>query len=391
VIPVTDRIRVLVVDDSAFMRKVVSDLLAADPEIEVIGTARDGLNALDRIRLEKPAVVTMDVEMPRMDGLTALERIMAENPVPVVMVSSLTQEGAETTVRALALGAVDFVGKPSGTISLDMARVRDDLVTKVKLAARVNPASLRRTAWHRNGPRGGWRSEPRGGRPAEPAVGQTEPAVGQTEPAAPIPPADRLVVIGSSTGGPGALHAIFPELTADSGVAYLVVQHMPAGFTRSLAERLDDLSPVRVREAADGDVPAAGTALLAPGGYHLTLTQERRVALNQGPPQHGVRPSVDVTLLSAVEVYGARCVGVILTGMGFDGAKGMAALKRAGGRTIAQDEASCVVYGMPRAVVEMGNADVVVPIEEVAAAIKAAAGRIPPVIRQEGGQRAIGG
>lgn len=373
----TERIRALVVDDSAFMRKVISDLLAADPDIEVVGTARDGLDALDQIRLEKPSVVTMDVEMPRMDGLTALEHIMAESPVPVVMVSSLTQDGAETTVRALAMGAVDFVGKPSGTISLDLARVRGELVNKVKLANRASLASLRRPAL--------WRARPRDLRRPVPAAGQqaAEQPSGK--------PADRLVVIGSSTGGPGALHAIFPDLTADGGTAFLLVQHMPPGFTRSLAGRLNELSPIRVREAVEGDVPTGGTALLAPGGYHMVLTPERAVVLNQEPPQHGVRPSVDVTLLSAVEAYGDRCVGVILTGMGFDGAKGMAALKRAGGRTIVQDEASCVVYGMPRAVVEMGNADLVVPIEEVAKAINLAAERIPPFGRDEGGQRAIGG
>jgi two-component system chemotaxis response regulator CheB len=381
VITVTERIRALVVDDSAFMRKVISDLLAADPDIEVIGTARDGLDALDKIKLEKPNVVTLDVEMPRMDGLATLEHLMAECPVPVVMVSSLTKEGADTTVEALSLGAVDFVAKPSGTISLDMAKVREEMVQKVKLASRARLSGLSRRSLWRERVRG-QKGEPPPVKPREPGQGirpgaDRAPVVGR--------PADRLVVIGSSTGGPGALHEIFPDLAADTKAGFLVIQHMPPGFTRSLAERLNEISPLSVREAVEGDVPMAGTALLAPGGYHLVLTPERSVALNQDPPQHGVRPSVDVTLLSAVELYRDRCVGAILTGMGFDGAKGMAALKRAGGRTLAEDEASCVVYGMPRAVVEMGNADRVVPLEEVAAVINQLAAGIDPKAWTDGG------
>ncbi|MHB8945499.1 MAG: protein-glutamate methylesterase/protein-glutamine glutaminase [Bacillota bacterium] len=383
---VTERLRALVVDDSAFMRKIISDLLAADPEIEVIGTARDGLEALDRIKRDKPSVVTMDVEMPRMDGLAALERIMTECPVPVVMVSSLTQDGAETTIRALSLGAVDFVGKPSGTISLDMAKVRQELIGKVKLANRVSLPSLRRSIHGHLRPRDkSWSAL--AGEPLRRSDDGPAPRSGSGPAGVPV---DRLVVIGSSTGGPGALHTVVPDLIPARGTAFLIIQHMPAGFTKSLADRLNELSAVTVREAVDGEPLTGGVALLAPGGYHLAVTPDRAVALNQNPPQHGVRPSVDVTLESALGAFGDRCVGVILTGMGFDGAKGMAALKRAGGRTIVQDEASCVVYGMPRAVVEMGNADLIVPLEEVAVAVNQSVEQIPPPGRDEGGKRAVG-
>lgn len=333
-------IRVLVVDDSAFMRKIISDLLSCDSDIVVIATARDGIDAVEKCKQLHPDVVTLDVEMPRLDGLACLERLMTECPTPTLMVSSLTQEGAATTVRALALGAVDFVAKPSGSISLDMAKVREDLVDKVKVAARANLHSVRR------------RSD------ALP-LGHGQPIKLGTS-------GRRIVCIGCSTGGPGALHEVLPRLPADLGVPVLVVQHMPPGFTRSLAQRLDELSPLRIREAAAGDHFGPGDVMLAPGGYHMTLADRDTIALNQDPPMHGVRPAVDVMLNSVIRHYGGDVVGVILTGMGFDGARTMAELHRAGGYTIAEHQSTCVVYGMPRAVVELGAADVVAPIQNVA-------------------------
>lgn len=340
-----DEIRVLVVDDSAFMRKVISDFIQQEPDLVLVGTARDGQDALEKVAALKPHVVTLDVEMPRMDGLAALREMVRRFQVAVVMVSSLTQEGAETTIKALALGAVDFVGKPSGSISLDMDKVRNDLLHKVRLAARAKVG-------HRKLP---LHLAPRNKKPALPA------------PAGPA--ADRLVVIGCSTGGPGALHQVIPRLPAQLAAGVIVVQHMPPGFTRSLATRLDELSSLSVREAADGDVIAPGVVYVAPGGAHLLVEKDGRLSINHDPPLHGVRPAVDKTLEAAVRIYGSRCLGVIMTGMGYDGAKGVMELKKAGGRVIAEHESTCVVYGMPKVVVEMGNADRVVPVTEIAAAV----------------------
>ncbi len=353
-----EKIRVLVVDDSAFMRRIISEMILSQPDMEVAGTARDGAEGLEKAASLHPDVVTLDVEMPRMDGLTALSRLMEENPRPVVMVSSLTQANAEATVRALAMGAVDFVPKPSGAISLDMHRQREELLCKVRAAARVPRDRLLRFA------RGG----PGRGRPHATLAGVTRAA-------ADVPPAagrkypgglTRVVVIGSSTGGPSALMEVVPRLSADFPAGLLLVQHMPAGFTRSLAQHLDQMSALPVREAAPGDVLCDGSCLVAPGGYHLILHRDATVSLDDGPPQHGVRPAVDVTLESVADTWGPGAVVAILTGMGFDGARGALKIKRSGGQVLAQDEASCVVYGMPRAVVEIGAADRVVPLGEIA-------------------------
>lgn len=331
-------IRVLVVDDSAFMRKRISDLLATDPGVQVVGAARDGLDALDQVGRLLPDVVTLDVEMPGLNGLEALARIMANHPRPVVMVSSLTQRGTDATVRALAMGAVDFVPKPSGPVSLDLHRVRDELVRKVKAAARVPVGSLRSEA-----------------RPA-----------GATVPAASPDPGGRriagsraltgLVVVASSTGGPGALYRLLQPLPPGLKAGLLVVQHMPPAFTRSLAAHLDQVSRLTVREAAAGDRPADGLALVAPGGTHLVLTPAGNVQLDSGPPRHGVRPAADVTLDSIPESLWRRTLVVVLTGMGMDGARGAKRLHDRGAEVWAQDEASSVVFGMPRAVAELGVA-----------------------------------
>lgn len=340
-------IRVLVVDDSAFMRKVIANLLESDPGFKVVGTASNGVEALQRVEALAPDVVTLDVEMPKMDGLTALKEMVGRHRARVVMVSSLTQEGAETTIRALAAGAVDFVPKPSGSVSLDMHRVGDDLRRKVKAAAQARVRVPSRV----------------GPPPADP------PAPGSHERPASGNRSRRVVVIGCSTGGPGALHEVIPRLPGDLGAAVLIVQHMPPGFTRSLAQRLDELSAIRVREAQPGDLLTDNTAFVAPGGYHMTVDGEGRIALDQEPPLHGVRPAVDRTLVSVAQRYGRAALGVIMTGMGYDGAKGIAELKRTGGRAIAEAESTCVVYGMPRVVVEMGHADRVAPLAEIPKAI----------------------
>lgn len=341
------KIEVLVVDDSAYMRKVISNLLQSDENITVVDTARDGLDALDKIKQWKPDVVTLDVEMPKLNGLSALERIMKECPTAVIMLSSLTQEGSDTTVKALTMGAVDFVAKPSGAISIDIHKVKEDLLTKIKVAAKASLTTLRSSS-------AAVRSWPA---PAAPVV---QPGVMRAS--AP----QKLVVIGSSTGGPNALQQVIPRLPGNLPAAVLVVQHMPPGFTASLANRLNDSSPLEVCEAKEGDVLQTGKVYVAPGGHHMVLNSKTTIGLNQDPPVHSVRPAVDVTLESAVNYYGPKMVGVILTGMGYDGSKGMTALKKAGGKTVAQDEATCVVYGMPRVVVEMGKADKVLPVQNIA-------------------------
>lgn len=340
------RITVLVVDDSAFMRRVLSDILASQPDIEVVGTARDGVEALEKVASLDPDVVTMDVEMPRLDGLGALERIMAESPRPVVMVSSLTQAGAEATVRALASGAFDFVTKPSGGGPAEIFRAREELWRKVRLAARAGKERV-------------WRREavPRPARSPAPRA------------AAPRGGLSRLVVIGASTGGPSALMEVIPRLPEAFPAGILLVQHMPPGFTRSLAQHLDAAGPLPVREARDGEALCDGACLVAPGGRHATVDDQGRVVLMDTPPQHGVRPAVDVALEGIPERWARQAVVVILTGMGVDGARGARRIRDLGGRVIVQDEATSVVFGMPRAVVDAGAADMVLPLGEIAGAL----------------------
>lgn len=344
-------IRVLVVDDSAFMRRLVSDAIAAQPDMELIGVAINGLDALVKVERLQPDVVTLDVEMPEMDGLTALRHLMARYPRPVVMLSSVTQQGAITTLRALSIGAVDFVAKPSGAISLDYRPLMDELLHKIRVAARAKVRS------------------PLPGASARPAAVRAPTDFRHISGSARF---DKLVVIGSSTGGPRALGTLIPALPADTRAAYLVVQHMPAGFTKSLADRLDSASHLAVREAVHGDQLSAGVVLVAPGDLHLRISPIGRVELDNGPRVHGVRPSIDVTLASVVERFGKHALAVILTGMGSDGADGAVALHAAGGAVLAEDESTCVVWGMPRAVFERGIVDRVVPLDRMAEAIAAA-------------------
>jgi two-component system chemotaxis response regulator CheB len=344
------KIRVLVVDDSLFMRRMMSDLLSRDPELEVVGTARDGQEGLEQARQLKPDVITLDVEMPVMDGITMLERLMAEQPTPVVMVSSLTQEGAEITLRCLERGAVDFVPKPSGAVSLDLYKVSSQIIEKVKAAARVPRHRLTLT---------------QGQRLPTPQDGGSKPSG--------LPHRERgdapLVVIGASTGGPRALSTLISQLPQELVAPMLIIQHMPEGFTRSFAERLDRLSHLHVREAQEGDRLQPGVAYLAPGGVHLRLQPDGRLHLSQEPPLHGVRPAVDITLLSIAEHYRGKVVVAILTGMGSDGAMGVRMLHAKGARILAEDESSCVVFGMPRAAIQTGCVHRVVPIEQMANAL----------------------
>jgi two-component system chemotaxis response regulator CheB len=340
---------VLVVDDSAFARVVISREISSDPEVEVVGTAVDGIDAVEKIKNTRPDVVTLDIEMPRMDGMSTLKKVMAECPTPVIVLSRLTTEDAETTIRALEAGAIDFVPKSPLASSGRISRPAGSLVEKIKLASRVDVRRLTETSsWKK--PR-----ELNGSRPKhDPWRARSRPRP-QT-----------VVVIGSSTGGPKALCELVPDLPGDLPAALLIVQHMPAGFTGSLARRLDQLGQIRVKEAESGDAIRPGQALVAPGGYHLMIGSADTVTLNGSvPARHGLRPAVDVTMESAAGAYGASCIGVVLTGMGCDGRDGAATINRAGGRVIVQDEASSVIYGMPRIVVESGRADRVAPLSDI--------------------------
>ena len=348
--------RVLVVDDSAFMRKVISDMIAQDPVLEVAGTARDGLDALEKIKRLRPDVVTLDVEMPRKDGLETLRDVMRSQPVPVIMLSSMTQSGAKATIDALALGAVDFVAKPSGPISLDIEQVQEELIRKIKAAAlaRIHPTPIRRG------------SREVGYQPtAEQRASFRLSAVSSGG-------AKSIVAIGASTGGPRALEAVIRQFPPDLPAGVLVIQHMPPGFTRSMAERLDQISSITVKEAEEGDRIRAGVAYVAPGDYHMVVSKDGVLHIVQTPPVNYVRPSVDVTLLSLPSVYSDQLVGVILTGMGKDGAAGMARIKAGGGVTIVQDESTSTIYSMPRAVVENDDADFILPLGQIGdAAVRA--------------------
>lgn len=310
--------RVLVVDDSAFIRHIVSRTLNAQPDIEVAGMASDGIEAIEQARRLKPDVITLDVEMPRMDGLRALEILMRELPVPVVMLSSLTKEGAPATIRALELGAVDFVTKPA-TRATGVGGIEEQLLLAVRAAAHARIRPFRALPVARPGTAG--------------AV--AKPPLAQGRPLTRV--ADRVLAIGCSTGGPRALMEVIPHLPGDLPAAVLVVQHMPAGFTKSLAERLDQASALTVKEAEEGDVPAPGLVLLAPGGRHMALDSRGRVALNDQPPVHGVRLAVDILFASLPPVFGRRIVAAVLTGMGSDGAEGAVQLQAAGGRVLVED------------------------------------------------------
>jgi two-component system chemotaxis response regulator CheB len=337
------KLRVLVVDDSAVMRRMLTDLLSKDPGIEIVGTASDAYIARSKILRLQPDVLTLDVEMPRMDGLTFLEKLMAAHPMPVVMVSSLTQHGGEATLRALELGAVDFVPKPFPDVVARMPEVVPEILEKIKAAG---GARFRRPV-----------------RPIAPAPRRVFPPAGRPA----IGPQVRLVAVGASTGGTEAIREFLMDMPADSP-GIVIVQHMPEQFTRVFAERCDKLCTIRVKEAEDGDRVLQGHALIAPGNHHLRLRRDGtsyRARLDQGPPVNRHRPSVDVLFHSVAEAAGGGAVGVILTGMGADGAEGLLAMKRAGARTIAQDEASCVVFGMPREAIEIGAVDHVLPLAKI--------------------------
>ena len=338
---------VLVVDDSAFMRKIVAELIDASGEFRVVGTARNGFDALKQIHALEPAIVTMDIEMPELDGLQALGYIMSEHPRPVVMLSAADGAGSELTLRALELGAVDFVRKPSGPISLDLGSVKVRLLEALRAASVVNLEGVR-------------------------MLGRLRSVTPSVAGAASGRVARRVVVIASSTGGPRALAEIAPALPRKLDAAIAIVQHMPPGFTRSLAQRLDGVCPLAVSEAEDGEPLLHDHVYIAPGGLHMRIAARPSgpvLVLDREAPIWGVRPSADPLFRSAAEVFGADVIGVVLTGMGRDGAAGLRAIRDAGGGAIVQDRESSVINGMPQAALTLAGADRIVPLGAIAATI----------------------
>lgn len=337
-------IRVIVVDDSALIRTLLSEIINREPDLEVVATAPDPYVAREKIKELDPDVLTLDIEMPRMNGLDFLEKLMRLRPMPVVMVSSLTEAGAGATMRALELGAVDFVAKPQGDVKDGLLAMAEDLTEKIRAAARAHVRRL---------------------------VVLPKPAAGE---AAPRPKAagythDSVIAIGASTGGTEAIKDVLVDLPPNSP-PIVITQHMPPGFTKTYAERLNRLSQVDVKEAEHGDRLLAGRAFVAPGHAHLSVARRQGTfvaELSDAPPVNRHRPAVDVLFHSVAELYGPRATAVILTGMGRDGAAGIAAIKARGGYTIAQDEQSCVVYGMPKAAVEAGGILQVAPLGKIAA------------------------
>ncbi|GFZ83996.1 chemotaxis response regulator protein-glutamate methylesterase [Paenibacillus marchantiophytorum] len=360
---------ILVVDDSVFMRKIISDLISENPQYQIIGTAKNGQEAIEQVKLLRPDAVTMDIEMPVMNGLDALQRIMAEQPTPIIMLSSLTEEGASETIKALEWGAVDFIRKPSGSISLDLYKVKQLLHEKLHMAVRTKMRSF----------------QPVQQKPLSSRLNTSPtPSVFERSKASAMKPPDvkagaaegsthfnHLVAIGTSTGGPRALHQVISNIPAGFPAPILIVQHMPPNFTKSLAQRLNDISQIKVVEAAEGDVLQTATAYVAPGGWHMIAYKDSnktyKIRLTKEDPRSGHRPSVDVMFESLLGMSELKRHIVLMTGMGSDGAKGMLSLKQSGvATTIAESEETCVVYGMPRAAVEMQAAMHVLPQQDIA-------------------------
>jgi len=355
------QVSVLIVDDSAFMRKALQMMLESDPNIKVIGQARDGEEGVEKVKRLKPDLVTMDIEMPRMDGLTALREIMAHNPTPVMMISSLTSDGAKATLDALDLGAVDFIPKETSFVSLNIVKIKEELLAKIKDIARRKSLLMAKYRL-RN-------------RSASGTSGMSISSSSVFAPAVSIRKRSHqinLVAIGSSTGGPPALQSVISKLPRNFPVGIVVAQHMPPKFTASLAERLNSVSQLQVKEAVDGDKVEPGVVLIAPGGKHILVKKYGAMAhavITDEPIEALYHPCVDVLMKSVAEQYLGAGMAVILTGMGNNGVVGSGLLKSKGGVVIAQNEETCIVYGMPRAVIEAKIVDHIAPIDSVAAEI----------------------
>jgi two-component system chemotaxis response regulator CheB len=337
----SERIRVLVVDDSALMRKLIPAILARDSSIEVVGTAMDGAFALKKIEELRPDVVTLDLEMPRMDGLEMLRLIMRRAPLPIILFSTHSTKGGYATLKALALGAVDFLAKPKEAAAGHLEEIADQLIAKIKVAKRAAKRKL-------------------------PPVTVKEELPKLAKASRPALAPRRVIAVGISTGGPNALQYVLSQIPSDFLSTIVVVQHMPEGFTEMFAKRLDECCPLEVQEARSGDLLLAGRVLICPGNRHMMVRRMPRgdmVVLSDGPPVNGHRPSADVLFHSVAQEFSLMSVGVLMTGMGEDGAEGLGAIKAAGGMTIAQSEDTCVVSGMPRAAILKGYANKVIPLE----------------------------
>lgn len=339
--------KVLIVDDSAFARKLIRDILSSSAELTVVDTASNGLDALAKLDEVRPDVITMDVEMPGMNGMETLARIMEVRPTPVVMLSSLTTMGAEISVAALGLGAVDVLAKPIARGLPQLQEIADALISTVVSAAAVDVRKLTKRG-------DDWVM------PLRPSA--------RRSPTGPVP----VVIIASSTGGPRALRYLVPRLQTDRSAFYVIVQHLPQGFTTTFARDLNILTPMDVREAVNGDTPRPDTILIAPAGVHAQFNKSGSIVLTDDPPLWGVRPSADITMASAGNLFGARTVGVVLTGMGKDGAHGLKIIKAKGGTTLAEHESSCIIYGMPKAAINSGAAQKAVPLDRMSSAIASA-------------------
>ena len=349
------KFRVLVVEDSAFMRKVLENIFNSDPQLQVVGHAKDGHEAVAMAESLKPDVVTMDINMPRVDGLQATEQIMSRNPRPIVIVSSDSKEGAATTLRALELGAIEFVGKPSSGIDLDMNSVKDELLYKVKMAAKVRVV---RTA-----------AVPKPISHPKPSSSSAE----QLAPAHAVNAKDQrfpVVVLVASTGGPATVMRLAQGFTREFPAAVILVQHMPATFTSQYAAQLSEFTGIRVKEAEANEALQPGTLYICPGSHHLRVTPAGRIQLDNSGRINGYLPSMDLTMESVAAFAGPMSIGAVLTGMGTDGARGAQAIKKAGGLVLAQDEATAVIFGMAAEAIKTGAVDKVLPIDEIYAAIE---------------------
>jgi len=347
-------IKVMVVDDSVLMRKFISDILNEDPELEVIATASNGKFALDKIGQLNPDVVTLDVEMPEMDGIETLTRIMKENPLPVVMISALTQAGAELTFKALEIGAVDFITKPDMTTSRSILEIKDEIRMKVRTAARIKVGRITKAAIEAVQESVNKLQELQRDRSKK----TSHPGRG----------AEKLVTIGISTGGPEALRHLLPLIPPEFPAGIMIVQHMPPGFTKAFADRMNAISQIEVVEAQDGDPIVPGRVLIAPGNYHMSVEDRSgspAAKIDQKERVNLFRPSIDVLMFSTARRFRTKNIGIIMTGMARDGVEGIRRIKEDGGRTIAQDEETSVVFGMNKLAIQSGYVDKVVSLEKI--------------------------
>lgn len=341
----------LVVDDSILMRRIISDMINEATDMEVIDTAKNGLELIEKINMINPDVVTLDVEMPKMDGLEVLKTFKEKNiHTPVIMLSSLSKKGAEITMKCLELGALDFISKPSGSISLDITSLQDELIYKIRCAGEKREINKNNSFKVMHKPR-----------IEKSKLSNNERDYGEY----------KALVIGASTGGPKAIHSLITSLPKELGVPVFIVQHMPAGFTKAFADRLNNNSKLDVVEASHMSEITNNKVYIAPGGYHMEINNENKITLNGEPTLWGVRPAVDKLFISASKVYGKGVISVVLTGMGRDGAKGTEMIKDAGGYTISEHQSTCTIYGMPKAAYDTGRVDEVLPLHDIPAKLLA--------------------